>query len=406
MSRLSALIVVLLALTVFSRNANAQAPEKKPAPASLILAHYMPWFMAKPASTRWGWHWTKNAFDPEKIVNGKPEIAAHLHPLIGPYDSADPHVLEYQLLTMKLAGISGVIVDWYGLEDHNDYAMLHKNTLNLVEQIERLGMKFAICYEDQTIPVLVKAGKVKEENRVLHAVNEIQWMTENWFQLAGYVKLDQKPLLLSFGQTGLVDAEWTSCLGQLKTPVSYLSLHHRRSSAIGAFDWPIPADALKAFERFQKESKDWPVSIPVAFPRFVDIYAEAKIGPSYGRVDDDQGKSFRMMLESGLKSGAPIVQIATWNDWGEGTVIEPSHEYGYRDLETVQSLVKRHVSRQFSATPADLRLPMQILEARRSSAANQSTLDEAVSHLSAQRTDQTRKILATMAQSLKRPQPK
>ena len=334
-----------------------------------------------------------NAFDPEKVVDGKPEIAAHLHPLIGPYDSADPYVLEYQLLTMKMAGISGVIVDWYGLQDHNDYAMLHRNTLKLVEQIERLGMKFAICYEDQTIPVLVKAGRIREDDRVSHAANEIQWMTDNWFQLASYVKFDQKPLLLSFGQAGLTDAEWTSCFGQLKSPVSYLSLHHRRSSAIGAFDWPIPADALKAYERFQKESRGWPTAIPVAFPRFVDIYAEAKIGPSYGRVEDDQGKSFRMMLEAGLKSGASVVQIATWNDWGEGTIIEPSHEYGYRDLEAVQSLVRRHVNRQFPSKPADLRLPLQILEARRKSTASHSKLDEAVRYLNDNQSEQARQIL-------------
>ncbi|MFO1000814.1 MAG: glycoside hydrolase family 71/99-like protein [Planctomycetaceae bacterium] len=393
MSRLQVLLVPLVALCLCCHHVDAQSPDKNSNHKQTILAHYMPWFMAKPTSDRWGWHWTMNAFNPEKIVDEKPEIAAHLHPLIGPYDSADPHVLEYQLLTMRLAGISGVIVDWYGLKDHNDYAMLHKNTLKLVDQIERLGMKFAICYEDQTIPVLVKAGRILEEERVNHAAKEIQWMTENWFELASYVKLDQKPLLLSFGQTGLTDPEWTRCLAEFKTPVCYLSLHHRRPSAVGAFDWPIPADALKAYERFQKESRDWPTAIPVAFPRFVDIYAEAKIGPSYGRVDDDQGKSFRMMLENGLKSGSPIVQIATWNDWGEGTIIEPSHEYGYRDLETVQILVRKHINRQFSAKPADLRLPFQILEARRSSSANQSKLDEAVGHLNDNRPEQARKIL-------------
>ena len=395
-------VLILLSVSTCA----GQSPQTERSQRPLILAHYMPWFIARPTSDHWGWHWTMNVFDPEKVVDGKHEIAAHLHPLIGPYDSADPDVLEYQLLTMKIAGINGVIVDWYGLQDHNDYAALHANTKKLVDQIERLGMKFAICYEDQTIPVLIKAGKIREDDRVNHTAIEIQWMTENWFNLASYVKIDQKPLLLSFGQDGLTDAEWSSCFGKLKAPVSYLSLHHRRSSAIGAFDWPIPSDALKAYERFKKESREWPTAIPVAFPRFVDIYAEAKIGPSYGRVDDDQGKSFRMMLEAGLKSGAPVMQIATWNDWGEGTNIEPSHEYGYRDLETVQSLVRKHINRQFSSKPADLRLPMQILEARRGTTANRSKLDEAVGHLTENRPEQARTILAEMARPPEATQPK
>lgn len=33
-----------------------------------------------------------------------------------------------------------------------------------------------------------------------------------------------------------------------------------------------------------------------------------------------------------------MVQIATWNDWGEGTGIEPTVEFGNRDLLTIQRL--------------------------------------------------------------------
>ena len=40
-----------------------------------------------------------------------------------PYDSADPVALEYHVALMKLAGIDGVIVDWYGMDNFNDYAL-------------------------------------------------------------------------------------------------------------------------------------------------------------------------------------------------------------------------------------------------------------------------------------------
>ena len=29
---------------------------------------------------------------------------------------------------MRIAGIDGVIADWYGSEDFNDYAMIHRRT--------------------------------------------------------------------------------------------------------------------------------------------------------------------------------------------------------------------------------------------------------------------------------------
>ena len=373
--------------------ATSQAEEAAQRP--LILAHYMPWFEAKPASSHWGWHWTMNAFDPEKIENGYPQIAAHFHPLIGPYDSGDPHVLEYHLLTMKLAGIDGVIVDWYGLQDFRDYALLHRNTIKLVEQVERLGMKFAICYEDQTIPALVESGKLSEGERVRHAQEEIEWMAQNWFSLKSYVRLDGQPVLLSFGQTGVTDSEWTECLKGRKPSIAYFSLHHRRQAARGAFDWPIPQQGLSAVDRFSKQARDWPQSIPVVFPRFVDIYAEAKVSPSYGRVDDRDGKTFRELLDRALRTKAPIVQIATWNDWGEGTILEPSHEFGYRDLEVVLTFRRQRNEAVADNQLEDIQLPRQLLELHRKSQSPDAIkkCDEVATKLAAGQVTQARMLL-------------
>ena len=357
---------VLLVLCCVPADVVAQQSSERDIPR-LVLAHYMPWYVAKPASRDWGWHWTMNAFDPEKRVDGKRAVASHFYPLIGPYDSGDPAVLEYHLLTMKLAGIDGVIVDWYGLQQFRDYAILNRNTQRLVDQTSRLGMKVVICYEDQTIPALVKAGRLKPDKRVAHATSEIEWLTKRWFRLENYVRLEGRPVLLSFGQTGLTNDEWKQCLAGLKSPVAYFSEHLRRSAAMGAFDWPIPTQGLMAIKRFRETSRQWPYSIPVAFPRFVDIYAQAKVSASYGRVADNRGETFKTSMAEALQAKTPLVQIATWNDWGEGTMIEPSREFGYRDLEVLQQLRRRHLDAQFSATPADLRLPARLLQRRRTS---------------------------------------
>lgn len=342
-----------------------QAKSHQPVkPKTLVLAHYMPWYQAKPFSPAWGWHWTMNVFDPDQVTDGRRELASHNRPLIGPYDSGDPDVLEYHLLTMKLAGIDGVIVDWYGLSDLYDYPAIHQNTLKLVKAAERYGMKFAICYEDQTVPALIKAGRMEEEDRVNHVVKELQWLREIWFKLPSYVQVDGRLVLLSFGQSGLKDEEWTEALTQSGVKVSYFSQHHRRTAAVGAFDWPVPSDPMGALTRFRTESRAWGQAIPVAFPRFVDIYEQAQVHASYGNVADDGGKRFRQMVEEGLKSGAPIVQLATWNDWGEGTQIEPSAEFGFRDLETVRTLIDTTDATP-AATSEKLKLPLRLYQLRR-----------------------------------------
>ena len=43
----------------------------------LVLAHYMPWYESKAVSGQWGWHWTMNKFQPDKVVQGRRELASH-----------------------------------------------------------------------------------------------------------------------------------------------------------------------------------------------------------------------------------------------------------------------------------------------------------------------------------------
>lgn len=369
-----------VALALFPWDAGAAEPGTE---SRLILAHYMPWYEAKPTSAAWGWHWTMNAFDPDEVVDGRRRIAAKLYPAIGPYDSGDPHVLEYHLLLMKLAGIDGVIVDWYGRRDLWDYARIHANASRLVEMAGRLRMKVAICYEDKTITQLVKQGRIAAKDRVTEAVAEVRWLSAHWFAQPHYARLADRPVLLSFGREGLGEAEWQRCLDEARVPVAYFSEHDRRPAAVGGFDWPVPNGALAEVDRFLTRSREWPARIPVAYPRFLDMYAEARVQPSFGAIADDEGATFRRSLERGLEAGAPIVQIATWNDWGEGTAVEPSLEFGTRDLEVVQNLRRRHLDPAFAGHVDHLALPGRLLTLRRAVAddARRARIDRVIERI-------------------------
>lgn len=356
----------------------------------------MPWYTAKPFGDHWGWHWTMNHFDPEQITDGRRDIAAPYYPLIGPYDSGDPQVLEYHLLLMKLAGIDGVIVDWYGLTDFRDYAMLHRNTERLVEQLGRLRMKFLICYEDQTIPALVEGNRIQSSQRVAHAKQELEWLAENWFPLESYFKVADQPVLISFGYGGLSNEEWEQCLADDSKTLVYMSEHDRRSVAAGAFDWPIPSRGFEQVQRFAELSKAWTQAIPVAYPRFHDIYAAAGVSEGYPRVEDQDGKMFRETMRLAFASKRSIIQIATWNDWGEGTQIEPSREYGYRDLEFVQRVRRAGIEREFKPVPSDLRIPFHLLQLRREQRASADQLDQVVRLIVENRLPEARKLMGEL----------
>ena len=113
-------------------------------------------------------------------------------------------------------------------------------------------------------------------------------------------------------------------------------------------------------DRFYSLAGKWPQFIPAAFPRFHDIYEQAGVQKSWGAIEDRDGKTYEQTLERALKSDAPLVQLVTWNDWGEGTQIEPSVEFGYRDLETTQRMRKKYVPAPLPYTPQDLRLPVEL----------------------------------------------
>ncbi|MEZ0326187.1 MAG: glycoside hydrolase family 71/99-like protein [Fimbriimonas sp.] len=359
-------------------------------PRPLVLAHYMPWYSAPPVSKEWGWHWTMNHFDPSKKIDGKRQIASKYYPLIGPYDSNDPDVLECQALLMKFAGLDGAIIDWYGYEDVYDYKLNHRNTVHFIEYLKKANLKFAICFEDQTLPNLIKFGKVKEENAALYGRSLLKWMDKNWFASPSYVKLNGKPVMLVFGPQYYKAPQWKELTAGIDIDVFGVMGDH--GFATGGFAWPNPRGGTERadaeFESFYKRSPAWKAFIAGAYPRFNDIYAEAKVHDSWGRVEDRAGRTLIGTLRQALASKAPLIQVATWNDWGEGTMIEPSVENGYRDLEILQSLRRGNMA--YSA--ADLRLPVRLLRLRKSGA-SRTRLDKAAELLFQGKTAPAKELL-------------
>jgi Glycosyl hydrolase family 99 len=388
MGRRFGLIAILGAvLGLSSPFSSAQDVRARPS-RHLILAHYMPWFESKPISGRWGWHWTMSHFDPDRSnSSGRRDIASHFYPLIGPYDSADPDVLDYHALLMKIAGIDGVIADWYGSEDFNDYAAIHRRTGLLFDTLGRRGLKFAVCYEDRVLKAMTERGKWTTEQAVEHARTHLRFCEENWFSRPQYATWDGKPLLLVFGPDFLGPSQWDVALSEIRPTPMFFTLHERKSPAIGSFSWPpmwaskdgeLDAKELDAYlDRFSRQEG---LKIGSAFPGFRDIYKEAGAQPSHGHLDARDGETFRHTLGRSTTSKCPVIQVATWNDFGEGTCIEPTREYGYRYLEAVQDARRRFADDPFPFRPDDLRLPLRVHHLRKRfapSSPERKILDEA-----------------------------
>ncbi len=343
----------------------------------LLLAHYMPWYQSAKTSGSWGWHWTMNSFKPSQAADGSwQNLASHFVPLTGPYDSSDERILEYQVALMKLSGIDGVIVDWYGTENFNDYGIIDGNTARLLAVIKKAGMKFALCYEDQTVKNMVSGGYLLKKEDVSHAQKVMQSLQKSWFKEDVYLKVDGRPVLYVFGpQYFTKDDDWKAIFTGMDPQPALITLdNHVVASQTASFPWPpmwaskagtlSEADTLSYLGEFYDKAKSWKYHVGGAFPGFYDIYKEAKVGQSYGFLDAQNGKTFHDTLQSALSRDLDAIQLITWNDYGEGTMIEPTTDYGYRYLEMVQQARQTLDGKDFTYPPADLRVPLQLYQMR------------------------------------------
>jgi hypothetical protein len=373
--------------SIQTRTVKADSASDRP----LLLAHYMPWYQTPEVSGYWGWHWTMNHFDPNQTDDrGYPEIASHYMPLTGPYDSSDDALLEYQVLLMKLSGIDGVIVDWYGTEDFRDYAVLNRSTGKLFEYIKKAGLIFAICYEDQTVKHMVEGDHIPRDKAHSIGQNDMLYMHEQWFGDNAYLTFADQPVLFTFGpQYFKSAADWETLFSVVDPRPALVTLDgHMVSGSLSSYPWPpmIGIDSnLAAVEayltQFYRKARRWDYVVGGAFPGFHDIYEQAGVRSSYGYLDAQNGEIFRATLQIALEQNADVIQLITWNDYGEGTIIEPTEEFGYQYLEEVQNTQKTLQASGFSFTPEDLRLPLQIFNLRKTLAENAESstrLDAAV----------------------------
>jgi hypothetical protein len=392
MKKRTTLMVLVFALTIC--NSYQISSAKK------IMAHYMPWYQSQPYRGYWGWHWTMNHFSPPTTY------ASHYTPLFGLYDSSDPHVLASQALLMKFAGIDGMIADWYGIEDFGlaDYELIKDSTNTFIPYVKQAGLEFSICYEDGTVDYLNSQGCFPNRAAaVAFGQQAMQWLQTNYFTDSAYTKIDNRPVLLCFGPKFFTDSEWTALFSGLSPkphffPLQWPLIPVSYPTRTGEFSWPRPnwgstpasptpsTDIIQDLTDFYNRAAQyhWEHYLDGAFPRFHDIYAEVppNYNDSFGYIDDEGSygaygtSTYSYTLERSLQSSSDIVQLVTWNDYGEGTIIEPTVEDGYLYLEITQQMRKEYIDADFSYTAADLRLPVRLYTLRKKNLSNPAIMTQ------------------------------
>lgn len=354
----------------------AVSTETKSSPR--VLAHYMPWFRMERAddgSLRWEhWQWFGKGpkHDPDDILeNGRRDIASVFYPLIGPYDGRDPAVLEYHMLTAKAAGIGGFVADWYGPGNHTDAVFAE-----MVKAAEKYGMKVAICLEEKAFfPMYSKATTRAEVQDVME--QHIRHVLNTHAKSASYLTVDNRPVFFMFnnhengslGRHVLTPEELDDVLNRFGEEGVLFARTHLDAAYNGVVDagfaWVGDEEYLDWFYRTGQEMREdgtlayW---VGSANPGFNDsgVFGWGR-GP---RVTERNGmETYAKYWSYVLEARPDAVQIVTWNDFEEGTTIEPTEEYGFDYVNCTEHMAQHFTGRQ--ADVRDNKWPYRVFQLRR-----------------------------------------
>ena len=347
---------------------SATVPKTNPIP---VYVQIMPWFQTPETlgAGNWGWHWTMNNQNPNTFQsNGERNIASHYYPAIGPYDSSDPYVIEYQMLSMKLSGVTGTIIDWYGQQGTNgDIQPLLTASNDIASATQTYGLQLGICLEDRFA------------SSTSQVTANINYAASHYFNQSNYIKVgtSKSPMTMVFGPiTYQQPSQWSTILSSVTVQPAIIPLQYQASQvgspATGEFGWVYQdsgtSDNLTVQQNFlSQEASKFKTSFGVAYAGYNDFYAaggdpSAASGFTIPQSDSNgQTLNETLALNQTYSKNIAGIQVATWNDYGEGTQIEPTLVNGQPDFTDLEEL------QQFTGVPygvSQLQLVYSLYEAR------------------------------------------
>ena len=298
-------------------------PVTGPDPSVQIAAFYYPWYFNLKVDGRWI-HWNQGGYTPPA------DIGSDFYPTLGAYSESDPAVLAQHFAWLREAGVGVIISSWWGQGDNTDRA------LPLMFDIaDHYGLKIAFHIEPYGGRT---AAKLAEDIHYLYNKYgnhpAFFWTTETSL----YSK-DDRPKGLFFIWASVLPNESSPFVTPNYWQKMMDTLHKENPGAIvltdennpiwitrGHFDGSYNYGVLDSDKVGYKWARNLPKGawyVPGINPGFsarrVGGQAQTDTPRRDGSTYADRWKS---MFAVGIKPR--MVAITTFNEWHEGTQIEPA----------------------------------------------------------------------------------
>lgn len=341
-----------------------------------VYVHYLPWFQSKEYDGFWGQHWTMANKNPDNFdVNGNNEVASYYNPLIGPYSSSDPYLQEYHFLLMKLSGIDGVIFDWYGSRDINDFGLIKNATETFIPKLENINLDFSILYEDR---VAFMANEGEEINSLKRAKEDFRYIRDTYYNKDNYINYNGTKFISFFGPHSIKNKKhWNQIYNVFNNndKPEFISLWGLKDTLgkhfSSEFLWIAEDHLLAQDYYYQTYASTNNITIGSTYPGFKSFYREGGWleGVNDWEIPTNDGDTFIEVLNNNAHEASDFIQIITWNDFGEGTMIEPTTQKGFLFLEILQEYTG------VSFTANDLAVVVRLYNARKKHSNNPEVMN-------------------------------
>jgi glycoprotein endo-alpha-1,2-mannosidase len=343
---IASFILAALLFTATAAQPEPPTPTANAVTSDRVHAFYYAWYGNPETDGSWS-HWNHPVILPDKPGEHRytpPEsIGANFYPALGCYSSNDPETIAAHMQHLRQAGIGVLVFSWWGAGDFSD---------RVVPQLLPIAAEQGIQVAFHIEPYPGRSAASVREN--------LKYLIDTYGDSPAFYRsreLGNRPLVYLYDSYLIPAQEWATILAPDRPDTIRGTAYDAAMIGLwvksgdgefmkeGHFDGFYTYFATEGFTYGSTPANwqtmmDWAKENRMVFiPSVGPGYDDTRIRPWNGKNQRDrrQGEYYDEMFQAALEVNPPIVSITSFNEWHEGTQIEPSvpkriEDYTYLDF--------------------------------------------------------------------------
>jgi hypothetical protein len=312
------LSIVLLAMVALMAPGLSSQPAA--AESRLVLAFYYTWF-------------DENSWSSAQV----PDLPTQT------YASRDRSVMDRHIGQAQSAGIDAFVVSWYGPWGGVNN-QTESNFAAMLDVAASRGFKLALDVE-LTSPFVGNSG---------HAVEMLRHALSVHANHPAYLRVDGRPVVFFWRQQRFDTGTWQWIRDQVDPNHNSIwiaegvDMHYQAvfdGHHLYTITWNPPSDVgytAAKFSRWVQDARQQYDSYRYWVATVMPGYDDTRTGRTHAFAKSrEDGAYYARTWEAAISSNPDWVIITSWNEWPEGTYIEPSQAYGDHYLRLTTDWVGR-----------------------------------------------------------------